>query len=153
LLFNNEFAKVIDIFPNCDTGSPCPHIISNSNKAVLIYYIAGDKEQIALIEFIQCYGHKMNHINDEVLNGHRLWKKGLQFYSGHIIEHSTWISDEMKVHSVHPRHIAKNWEDRKHYLLTFKDEIYEFIATDYQFTIYTKSIDFVLLEGLKRINQ
>ena len=42
--------------------------------------------------------------NDEVLNGHPLYAKGLGGYGPYPVHNSPWISNEEAINSVHAQH-------------------------------------------------
>lgn len=104
-----EYARVIDWTPTWDNGAPMPQVISNGFRTFLIYLIgqpdpnwdgssvtmidntSSANYPLALVEFIQPDSHRFGIVNDEAANGHSLYSKGLEFYSAHIIENSTWI--------------------------------------------------------------
>jgi len=66
--------------------------------------------------------------NDEVINGHPLYGRGLVAYGAHTVERSRWIREQEKINSVHPQH-RPGWEARyRHYVLAFHDETFECIA-------------------------
>lgn len=152
-----------------NTGAPLPHIVSSGYKTFLIYYISepdpnwdgtnvtvidSTSEQmlpLALVEFIGCYSMKFGGANDEVLSGHPLWKKGLEPYQAHEIKNSRWLNEEMKINSVHPYYNEKRWNNRKHFMLLFHDEMFECIAEDYTTEILNDTFEGALIEAQKRM--
>ncbi|HCE66046.1 MAG TPA: hypothetical protein DER40_00570 [Geobacter sp.] len=96
---------------------------------VLRYYTTD--ERIAVIEFPLVYIFTFGSPGDESLNGHPLYKHGLEFYRVHEIEDSSWITELEKQNSVHPRH-DRAWflKDKRHYVFTFHDSTLECVAIE-----------------------
>ncbi|TGK82578.1 hypothetical protein EHQ24_15175 [Leptospira noumeaensis] len=145
-----EFARVIDWKPEWDFGAPIPQVYSNGNKTFLIYYInepdpawdgtyvniidnsSDTLYNLALVEFIGTLAYKFGMFNDEVASGSPLSKAGLDSYSAHIIENSSWIQELKKIHKIHPEFSEKRWENYNHYFFFFHDDMFEIIASDYK---------------------
>ena len=99
---------------------------------------------IALIQFESCYCHRFGGGNDEALNGHPLYGIGLELYSAHIIENSSWINEFIKMNSMHPRFKKEYWNGYKHYLFTFHDGIFEYVAKSYSMNMYKGNMEQVV---------
>lgn len=162
-----EYARVIDWTPNWDTGAPMPQVFSNGHKTFLIYLIneldpkwegtlidntSETTYPLALVEFIRPDTHRFGIVNDEAGGGHPLYSKGLEFYSAHIIENSTWIDELKTIHKVHPCFNESMWTDKKHFLMFFHDEMFEIIAQDFKIEIYKTTFLDLATEAIKRIN-
>lgn len=165
----DEFARVLDWKPKWDTGAPTPQVFSNGLKTFLVYLISeldpnwdgtyvteidntSDKEYpLALVEFS---GHtfRFGIANDEVFSGLPLWKKGLQSYSAHIVENSTWINEIKRINKVHPYYNENMWTDKKHFLLLFHDEIFEVIAEGYKIETHKLTFEQLGQEVVSRMN-
>jgi hypothetical protein len=133
-----------------DIGAPLPHVVSSGYRTFLIYlanepdpnwdgsYItivdpssSGDLP-IALVEFVDCYAYKFGGPSDEVFHGHPLYGKGLAPYYAHTVVNSRWLEELKQINSIHEYYNPANWQNVKHYLLLFHDEMFECIATDYK---------------------
>jgi hypothetical protein len=165
-----EYARVIDWTPNWDTGAPMPQVFSNGHKTFLIYLLnepdpkwngtyvtmidntSDSNYPLALVEFIRPDTHRFGIVNDEAGIGHPLYGKGLEFYSAHIIENSTWKDELKTIHKVHPYFNNNMWTDKKHFLLFFHDEMFEIIAQDFKIEIYKTTFLDLGTEAIKRIN-
>ena len=162
----SETVKKIEWRPKWDGGAPMPQVFSNGQKTYLIYSIAhwdeaaidkfdklepdGDQGQfLALVEF---NGHtfRFGIANDEVFSGLSVFKQGLEW--AQTIENSNWIQEIKQIHKVHPYYKESRWTDFKHYLLLFKDEILEVIATDYKIEIFETSYRRLGREIIERMN-
>lgn len=169
LLKGEETAIPIKTSYPLDVGAPCPHVISNGYKTYLIYYIGTGNSNwnetevdvkiidsksddfVALVSFNWCYSFRFGGINDEVLNGHPLYEHGLEAYEMHLIENSSWIKDQQKINSVHTNFSQKRWNQRKHYIFTFHDDIFECIANDYKIQVFKGSLKDIALLANKML--
>lgn len=133
-----------------DMGAPLPHVVSSGHRMFLMYLAAepdptwdgsyvtvidptnSNLLPIALVEFVDCYMYKFGGPNDEVHHGHPLYGKGLGAYSAHIIANSRWLAELERINSVHHYYNPANWQNDRHYLLLFHDEMFECVAGDYK---------------------
>ncbi len=69
--------------------------------------------------------------NDEAIEGHRLWGKGLDdvIWSG-IVHDSELIAGLERQNRVHPRHRTARFEGLTHYVLPLKECVVEVVARD-----------------------
>ncbi|WP_411028904.1 hypothetical protein [Spongiimicrobium sp. 3-5] len=163
---NTEKIKIIDWKPKWDGGAPMPQVFSNDGKVYLTYIVADwDEESIedfrtlehdgyegfhALVEF-EGNTFKFGIANDEVFSGLPLYGQGLEW--AQIVENSKWVAELKKIQKVHPYYDESRWENRKHYLLTFKDNIMEVIATEYKIEIFRTSSKRIAQEVVERMNK
>jgi hypothetical protein len=162
-----EKVKTIEWQPKWDGGAPMPQVFADGRKVYLIYYVADwDKESvtkistipgstekgelIALVEF-SGYTFRFGIANDEVFHGLPLYKEGLSEWA-HLIENSAWIEEIKQIHKVHPGFDPFHWVGRNHYVLLFKDQIFEVIATDYKIEVYNTTYMDIGMEVIKRMN-
>jgi len=169
-LAKNEETAVILNFPYpWSTGAPRPHVISSGHKTFLIYYLnekdpkwnpaaleiidlqTEDDEITVLVEFIGCYDYKFGGTNDEVLHGHPLSTHGLEAYEAHSIINSKWLENLKKINSVHPCYRPDLYENYRHFIFTFKDEIFECIAEDYKVDVFKGRIKPIFDEATRRL--
>lgn len=146
-------AYPLEGIPQWDVGAPMPHVLSSGYRTILLYYVqdidpnwdgsyvkirstsSEEVSRIAVVEFHHCYAYKFGGPNDEVLDGHPLWHCGLEPYSAHQIENSLWIKEEMQTNSVHSQFDPDHWQNRKHFLFLFHDELFECIAGGFTITV------------------
>ena len=165
-----EFARVIEWTPAWSYGAPLPQIFSNGHKTYLAYFIDAPDPNwdgsyttmvdsksdntclLAIVTFIRPNSHRFGIVNDEAVGGHPLYEKGLQVYSAHVIENSSWIEELKTMHKVHPCYSNKHWDNYKHFLLFFHDEIFEVIAEGYKIETYKTTFKDVGIEIAKRLN-
>lgn len=127
-----------------DTGAPMPQVLSSGHVVLLLYSVAepdpdwdgtyvnvidaAGAHGLAIVQFKHCIIHKFGGPNDEVFSGHPLYERGLEPYGAHVVENSSWISEQQTINKVHSRYSPERWEGLKHYLLLFHDEVFECIA-------------------------
>lgn len=152
-----------------DTGAPMPHVISSGYKTYLIYYVnepdpnwdgtyvnvinpsSEETVLMALVQFTSCYSYRFGGANEDVLHGHALWGKGLEHYKAHIVANSLWIKEEMRVNRVHEYFNEDRWMKKKHYLLTFHDELFECIAEGFNIEVYRDTFSNIINLAQKRM--
>lgn len=131
-----------------DAGDPSPHVFSSELRTYLIYRAREgelskvslnsgsdstvDEPLIALTEFAHCYACRFSNINEEVLTGHPLYGKGLDFYGAHEVIHSQWLAEVRRINMVHEHYNPQQWAKLRHYLLVFHDSIFECLADGYK---------------------
>jgi hypothetical protein len=89
-----------------------------------------DKHCVVLV-WTGCRYACMAPPNDEAINGHRLWEKGLQgqLWAG-IVHNSDLIDGLERQNRVHPMHSAALFEGLTHYVLPLKECVVEVVARD-----------------------
>lgn len=109
-----------------------PAVCTVSNSLVLRYNTQDDA--VVIITFPMAYVFTFGAPNDEALGGHPLGKNGLQFYSVHRVDESSWIQELARRNSIHPRHDQSRFlAEKVHYIFTFQDQTLECIAMEGQF--------------------
>jgi hypothetical protein len=145
-----ESARRID-FPGMDTGSPSPVVIW-TQPAFLLFYgpETADSEVVVIVKFDAALGMKSGPPSDDSLMGHRLWGKGLHFYSAHVIDNSDWIR-ELEPEESH--RASAGWVRRSHthYLFTFHDETIEILARGHSWTERETSMPEALAEVVRSL--
>ena len=133
--------KVIqsDEFPPSSVGAPIPMLLADEHTKVVAYYVQEDEivddpnnERIAIVSFSSCKAALFGPPNDEAFRGHPLYSRGLRPYSSFVVEDSSWLRILRKMNEVHPYHRPENFEDYKHFILSFHDSTFECIARDFK---------------------
>lgn len=129
-----------------DVGAPMPTILSNEHHIYLIFYVSNidpnwegstvhmrteNDEGIATVKFERFAQFKFGNPNDESINGHPLYKLGLQPYSIQKVTESEWIKELVKMNSVHPYHKDEQFSKYKHFIFFFHDTCFEILAEGY----------------------
>ncbi|MGZ3438096.1 MAG: hypothetical protein ACXVDD_01185 [Polyangia bacterium] len=132
LALEEETAVACDWPEPWDIGAPNVHVLASSWKVFLLYEPSGDVGATVVVELVRCSAHRLGAPNDEVLHGHPLHGRGLEPYRAHLIANSRWIADLMRINSVHDLYKPDAWSRARHYLLVFKEAIFECIAHDHR---------------------
>ena len=133
-----------------------PHVIASGYKTYLLYIVdvpdpkwdgtyvnvvqTTDTLSLAIVEFLRCESFRFGCPNDEVLTGHPLWGKGLEYYEAHVVANSCWLAEQERINSVHSLYNPSKWKTLKHYLLLFHDETFECLAQDFKVEVMTESM-------------
>lgn len=67
--------------------------------------------------------------NDEALNGHPLWGRGLRHYTIQEVFNSSWIAELERRNAVHPQHLPGAFRDCRHIIITFKEDTFECVCS------------------------
>ena len=128
--------KVIELegIPQSDPGAPLPLCVSNEEKALVAYILSeletgkdfGD--EFIVLDFGSCLSTMFGSPNDEVLNGHPLYKRGLRHYGSWEVLNSSWLRSLIKVNSVHPQHNPEAFAGKRHFVMTFHDSTFECLS-------------------------
>lgn len=105
----------------------------------------------AIVTFSRCYACMSGPPNDEALNGHPLYGRGLLAYSAFKVENSSWLRSLERMNSVHPSHRPEHFSGYSHFIVTFHDSTFECIAEGYEIEIAEVSMKQVLLELAGRV--
>ncbi|GAB2673307.1 hypothetical protein [Kribbella swartbergensis] len=147
-----EYAIKLDLDVAWDIGAPMPFVMSNGPTAVALFYEriedpnwdgtsvtvvdpgSAQIEQLGIIEFDGLQEMRFGGLNDEAVEGHPLWGRGLEPYAAHQVINSSWIAEAERRNSVHPGHRGGWHEWLKHYVLLFHDETLECLAEGFRIT-------------------
>lgn len=109
-----------------------PVIHADGNRLMLRYNTGSDAA--AIVTFPMVHIFTFGAPNDEALGGHPLAERGLQFYSVHRIDESSWVHELARRNAVHPRHDHDRFiADKVHFLFTFQDQLLECVAYEGKF--------------------
>lgn len=163
----DEWAEVFDFGPRWSAGAPLPQVVANESGGFLVYLMEesdpgwdgrttrsvdpgrGEEWPLAIVSF---QGHvRFGGPNDEVLSGHPLYGRGLEFYAAHRIHNSRWIAEDRAINSVHPRHRPEAWDDTEHLLLAFHDSIVELMTDRYEVSTVCSTFRAVLHDLVDRL--
>lgn len=129
---NDERAILLPDWPQPNAGAPMPVTIADDSSLFVRYHTNTGK--VAVIHFPLCTIVTFGSPNDEALAGHPLYGRGLQFYSVHQVENSSWIALLEQRNRVHPRHDRGRFlEDRKRFVFTFHDSTLECVVKEGKF--------------------
>jgi hypothetical protein len=120
--------------PLPDSVDSCDAQLSDGS-ALVRYTVSSDSGGgEAEIKFSRVRAFYLGSPNDEALNGHRLWGRGLDFYSFREVVHSDWIAELERRNRVHSQHSTKLFEGLRHFVITFKEQTLECVALAFEVT-------------------
>ncbi len=102
---------------------------------------------MGIAAFRRCLAHRFGPPNDEALEGHPLYGRGLEMYGAHLVARSSWISELERRNRVHRSHNPELYANWKHYVLCFHDETFECIAEGHSIEV-VEGVPSVLLSWL-----
>jgi len=120
-----------------DAGAPMLAVYSDETGLTCAYVIGATHSEsgsTAVLHFEGVLYYAMGYPNDEALNAHPLFAKGLGLYDFHVVENSPLIADLDRRNQVHERHVGGDYMKRfRHWIITFRDETLEVVATNARF--------------------
>jgi hypothetical protein len=118
-----------------EPGAPQPSLLLGKNGDLYCAYrvSTGCEDlslgEVAVLRFQIVLFLRFGYPGDEVLDGHALYKSGLEHYQFHVVEDSPLIADIEVQDRIHPRHEPGMYRIRfKHFVATFHDETLEVVA-------------------------
>lgn len=105
-------------------------VIGNQLKCLVVFETKPKSRKFKVLEFRRIAGYKLTDLSDEVIAAHLLTGRGLTAYGAFLVENSTWIKELEQVDRSHPEFEAQKWRKTKHYMLCFKDRMFEALATE-----------------------
>lgn len=144
-----------------DTGAPEPFLVANESKVGLLFYAYEDEylntateylPLLVILKFSKCFRFSLGSPNDETLNGHPLYKHGLNSYGFFEVKGSPLIDDLEEINSVHPYHNKALYETARHFIITFHDSTFECVAESYQVTIKRAPVTVARMELMDAIH-
>jgi len=130
-----EYAEVMRLGLSWTPAAPLPHMLCGGNRAFILFYLERElspnnngqpisvssrdpsQASLGMVELIGVYGICNDGPNDEGLDQHRLYGKGLTFYSAHEVYNSRWKEER-----------SESAAQSHHYVFTFQDETIECLA-------------------------
>lgn len=147
-LFAKDTVHELKDFPQSSVGAPVPIILSDEHHLHVIFRVQNtpegwdgttarlvgpesEEEPYAIASFSYPSAYYSGSPNDETLHGHPLHKKGLEHYGAYEVKNSSWIQILMKRNRVHSRHSDDFFANKRHFVLTFHDSMFECISEGY----------------------
>ena len=168
----NQQDTVVELegVPQSSVGSPLPLVVSDEHVLLLAYIIqekpyefdrrilsdadlAMFVEHVAVVEFEMYRSYMFGSPNDEAINGHPLYDRGLEPYSSFEVKGSSWIRQLERMNSVHPRHSPERFKVLHHYIFAFHDSIFECVAERYKITEHEGTIAELMPEMQNRLSR
>ena len=134
----DERDQVVELcnVPKPDAGAPSPAVVADEHTLQLAYICRLSEPEetggIALVRFTGRYSHMFGFPNDETLQGHPLFDRGLSYYRVFRVEDSSWVRRLERINSVHHRHDPARFEQLNHFIFTFHDSTFECVAREFE---------------------
>lgn len=164
-----EHAIPVDLGVVWSGGAPCPHVLAGYRTFVAFYLQEDDPNwdgsyvtivdpasdepaSLGLLEFEGCGAIKMGPPNDEVLDGHPLYGRGLEHYGAYEVVNSQWKAELERINSVHHMYDPHTPDRSRHFLLVFHDETIDVIADAFKLEAFTMSMPALLAKTAARLD-
>lgn len=146
------YAEIMDLGFHWDIGAPEPHVVSNGMRAFVVCLVGepdpswdgtyvtvvspSDQHEdlFAVIDLWGVRSLRFGMPNDEAIEGHPVWGRGLRAYEAHRVMNSAWLEEHIRWNQVHPFHSDTTWRELNHYLLAFHDDMVEALALGIEVT-------------------
>ena len=118
----------LDGFPHICPGAPLPLLLANETKFALRCRLLEPLVPDAADSYAVLGGwgdYYFGSPNDEALEGHPLYKRGLESYGVYEVLHSSWIREAERRNRSHVGHNPARFDDFHHYIITFHDNLFE----------------------------
>jgi hypothetical protein len=122
-----DTVELLSDWPQPGTGNAGP-IVHYGHGPLRLAYETPD-ERVAVVTVPLCLQLVCGHPNDEALQGHALYDKGLRFYSVHRVGNSSRLAAMERANAMHPSHDPASYlKSKEHWVFTFQDCTVEFVA-------------------------
>jgi hypothetical protein len=122
------------MFRGSDPGAPMPVLCADEYRGCVLAYYCPARDVVDgldhVIVTLTARAHYFGGPNDEALQGHPLYARGLRSYGIFEIENSSWIRTLEARNRVHPYHDPQHFLHLKHFVFTFHDSLFEAVLSD-----------------------
>jgi hypothetical protein len=141
----DELDRVLERFdlPQACTGMPRAVALSDESNVSVAYATqkgwndpARTVPQYAIITFIDYSSYMFGQPGEKVFAGHPLYARGLEPYSFSEVIGSSWIRQMARVDATNPYHADSCFEDCRHFILAFKNSMFECISRGYSHVLF-----------------
>jgi hypothetical protein len=131
----DTIVSVRDI-PRPDAAAPRPVMLGTEDFVAVAYYAVGPGDAVVLVTF-DSYAHMLGPPNEEALEAHPLYCRGLRYHAVFEVRESSWIRSLERMNRVHMWHDSAHFNYYRHFIITFQDSTFECIAKTYQVSSHT----------------
>ncbi len=138
----DEFADALEL--DLPVGMQWTSVTTLDGQAYLVCELTSGAARSVVFRFKSPVETRMGGLNDEVLESHELFGKGLDVCGFFVVRNSHWKAQMQQAMSVHPCFDPSDWSSMEHYL--FRDKAGEFscLARGYEYWLSD--------EGLKTVS-
>ncbi|PWG78231.1 hypothetical protein [Pararcticibacter amylolyticus] len=139
-----------------DAGAPSPLIISNDTELVVCFYVdnevmtdlsernTGYEIGVVVIKFKGYLYYNFGLPGNETLRGHPYYKLGIKSFGFYELLDSDLINKLKQIEKVHPYYNAAKWDGFRHFILTFHDNMFECVSSEFdvireEMSVYNKA--------------
>ncbi|MBS1520530.1 MAG: hypothetical protein JST50_06010 [Bacteroidetes bacterium] len=119
-----------------DYGAPCPILLADDHHLRLFFYGGPDNNDRIEVRFISSPFFSFSPPNDEALNGHPYYELGLVSCGFFELLDSDLLNKIKSYGRFHPYYNPSAYDDSHHYIITFKEQLFECIAGKYEVIIH-----------------
>jgi hypothetical protein len=126
--------ELTDVPQSC-IGAPMPFVVADEHILLLSYIVqqnispdTDSKCSVAIVQFLHPLMHVLGPPNDEAIQGHPLWRRGLESYAAYRVDQSSLVRRLSVMNSVHRQHNPAVFDRFHHYVFTFHDSTFECVA-------------------------
>jgi hypothetical protein len=131
---------LIDDLFRADDVEPGPLVVAHGTWLQVIFYSAElfnapaseHREEVIELKFRYCDYYSLGPPNDEALGGHPYSELGLGPYSFYELLDSDLMVKLKSYNRFHRSNNPDSYRDYHHYILTFKDQLFECVATGFE---------------------
>ena len=105
-------------------------VVGNQSTCSVIFEVGLKSANFAVLCFKRIAGYKLTDVGDEIIAAHQLTGRGLKPYGAFLVENSPWLQELEMIDRSHPQFDQQRWRVTKHYLLCFKDRMFEALALE-----------------------
>lgn len=127
-------------------------VIGGQLSCCVLFETRPKSNQFNVLEFKMVAGYKLTDVNDEIIEAHPLAGRGLTAYGAFIVRNSPWLLEVKTINKSHPQYDSKNWQNIQHYMLCFKDRLFETLAKNFALVGTFETIDNAIGAALERIS-
>jgi hypothetical protein len=127
-------------------------VIGNQLKCLLMFEAKLKSGKFKVLEFCRIAGYKLTDVSDEIIAAHSLAGRGLTAYGAFLVENSAWIKELEQLDRSHSQFDAQKWHNTKHYMLCFKDRMFEALAIEVTLVGETDSRETATTIALQRMS-
>jgi hypothetical protein len=146
----DQYDRLVDVneIPTCRISDPSPMVLGTENALVVAYHVddaekpfdgktvriadlASGVDRVALTWFGRPLASSFGPPAEEAIAGHALAARGLRPFGSFEVVHSSWIRQLELMNRTHPRHKPEVYAGYRHFILTFRDSMFECVARGY----------------------
>lgn len=131
-LVGNDLLTEEDM-PPIQVGASCPQIFARERDLYLAYCKPTPESReclFALITFCHAVAHYFGPPDEETLEKHPLFDKGLQRWGSYRVSSSSWLA-QLKSLTKDSKYHQDLYGQCQHFILTFHDTTFECVCRDY----------------------